>query len=80
LAGLSAKSDREWPTISDITNIVDPFNGQTSYTYDQVGRRTQRVLPNGIVTTWQYNWKDQVTNIVHKTSGGTVLASVAWED
>jgi len=31
------------------------------------------------VTTWQYNWKDQATNIVHKTSGGTVLASAYYQ-
>ena len=31
------------------------------------------------MTEWQYNWNDQVTNIVHKTSGGTVPASVLYE-
>lgn len=68
----------QYDAIGNITNIIDPFNGQTSFTYDQVGRRTQRILPNGIVTTWQYNWQDKVTNIVHKTSDGAVLASASY--
>jgi RHS repeat-associated protein len=63
----------------NITNVVDPFNGNSSFEYDRVDRRTKRTLPNGIVTEWQYNWKDQVTNITHMTSGGTTLASVLYE-
>lgn len=62
-----------------MTNVIDPFAGNTSFEFDRVGRRMKRTLPNGIVTTWDYNWKDEVTNIVHKTSGGTVLASVLYE-
>jgi RHS repeat-associated protein len=69
----------QYDSVGNVTNIIDPFNGQASFTYDQAGRRSTRTLPNGIVTTWQYNWKDQVTNIVHKTGGGTVLASVAYQ-
>jgi len=69
----------QYDAVGNITNVIDPFNGNTSFIFDQAGRRSTRTLPNGIVTTWQYNWKDQVTNIVHKTSGGTVLASALYE-
>jgi RHS repeat-associated protein len=65
--------------VGNVTNVIDPFNGNTSFEYDRVGRRTKCTLPNGIVTEWQYNWRDQVTNITHKTSGGTTLASVLYE-
>ena len=65
----------QYDASGNITNVIDPLNGNTSFIYDGANRRSQRTLPNGVVTTWQYNWKDQVTNIVHKTSGGTVLAS-----
>ena len=68
----------QYDGLGNITNVTDPLNGHTTYVYDQIGRRTQRTLPNGIVTTWQYNWKDQMTNIVHKI-GATVLASVAYQ-
>ncbi len=64
--------------LGSIDNITDPLNGQTVLEYDRVGRRTKRTLPNGVVTTWEYNWKDQVTNIVHKTGGGSTLASFSY--
>src|SRR3990172_5065200 len=64
--------------LGNVTNVVDPFNGQTKFEYDRVGRRTKRTLPNNVVSEWQYNWKDQVTNLTHKTSG-TTLASAAYE-
>jgi YD repeat-containing protein len=65
--------------VGNVTNVIDPFNGNTSFEFDRVGRRTKRTLPNGIVSEWQYNWRDQITNITHKTSGGTTLASVLYE-
>lgn len=65
-------------SVGNITNVTDPFNGETHFTFDLAGRQSTRTLPNGISTEWRYNWKDQVTNIAHKI-GGTVLASVAYE-
>jgi RHS repeat-associated protein len=63
--------------IGNIKTVTDPFNGVTSLEYDRVGRRTKRAFPNGVVTTWDYDWRDRVTNIVHKV-GSTVLASVIY--
>jgi len=68
----------KYDAIGNITNVVDPWGTQTSLEYDRVGRRTKRILGNAVVSEWQYNWKDQVTNITHKISG-TTLASVAYE-
>jgi RHS repeat-associated protein len=68
-----------YDAIGNITNITDPFGGHTTFQYDRTGRRTKRALPNGITTEWQYNWRDQITNMTHKNNGGTVLASVAYE-
>jgi RHS repeat-associated protein len=67
----------QYDEVGNITNIVDPFNASTSLIYDRVGRRTKRTFPNGVVTTWDYDWRDRVTNIVHKV-GSTVLASVTY--
>ncbi len=61
-----------------VTNVIDPFSGNTGFEYDRVGRRTKRVLPNGVVTEWKYDWRDRMTNISHKTSGGTTLASFGY--
>ena len=41
--------------VGNITNVIDPFNGNTSLVYDGANRRSQRTLPNGVVTTWQNN-------------------------
>jgi len=68
----------KYDAIGNVTNVVDPWGSQTRLEYDRVGRRTKRTLSNGVVSEWQYNWKDQVTNITHKI-GGTTLASVTYE-
>ena len=49
----------QYDAVGNITNIVDPSGGNTALVYDALNRRTQRTLPNGIVTTWQ-RWKFQV--------------------
>jgi len=67
----------QYDAVGNLTNVVDPWNGQTSFTYDQVNRKKTRTLPNSVVTTYDYDWRDRVTNIVHKI-GSTVLASVGY--
>ncbi len=67
----------QYDAVGNLTNVVDPWNGQTSFTYDQVNRKKTRTLPNGVVTTYDYDWRDRVTNIVHKI-GSTVLASAGY--
>ena len=69
----------QYDIAGNITNVIDPFNGNTGFEYDAVGRKTRRKLPNGTTTSWEYDWKNQITNIVHKTSSGTVLASMTYE-
>jgi YD repeat-containing protein len=67
----------EYDVVGNLKTITDPMSGQTSFTYDRVNRKTSRTLPNGVVTTYDYDWRDRVTNIVHKI-GTTVLASVGY--
>ncbi len=47
--------------------------------YDDADRLRERVLPNGVKTTYTYDELDQVESIVHQNSTGTVLASVNYE-
>ncbi len=65
--------------LSQVTQVIDHWNRTNRFEYDSVGRRFKRTLANGVVSEWKYNWKDQVTNLTHKTSGGTTLASMAYE-
>lgn len=76
-AGTAYVTKYEYDATGNITNVTDPFNGRTRFEFDRVGRRTKRVLPNDVVTEWQYDWRDRVTNIVHLNSSG-VLASFAY--
>jgi hypothetical protein len=32
------------------------------------------VLPNGVTTDWTYDHRDRTPSVVHKTSGGSVIA------
>ncbi len=68
-----------YDALNQITEVIDHWNRTNRFEYDRVGRRTKRTLANGVVSEWQYNWKDQVTNLTHKTGGGTTLASRAYE-
>src|SRR5947209_6096607 len=64
--------------LGNVIKIIDPFNGVTTFQYDRLNRRIKRTLPNGIVTTYDWDWRDRLINIVHKTSNGIVLASAAY--
>ena len=67
-----------YDALGNITN-VNALGQDTRYEYDRVGRRTKRVLPNGVITDWQYDWRDYVTNLVHKRfSDGQVLVSFGY--
>jgi RHS repeat-associated protein len=66
-----------YDAVGNVTNVIDHWGGNTYLEYDQVNRRTKRTLPNGVVSEWQYDWRDRVTNITHKISS-TTLASVGY--
>ncbi|HWQ92087.1 MAG TPA: RHS repeat-associated core domain-containing protein [Clostridia bacterium] len=78
LGGIAYVTRYQYDPIGNITNITDPLKGQTRLEYDRVGRRTKRTLPNNVVSEWQYDWRDRVTNVTHKTSGGNTLASFTY--
>jgi RHS repeat-associated protein len=58
--------------------VHDPLGGVTTMTYDRDGRLETRTLPNGVHSTWTYDARSRVESIVHETSTGTVIASVAY--
>lgn len=82
VAGPSYTNSYAYDPIGNLTNITVQLNNQTyqtSFQFDRVNRKTRRILPNGIVTTYQYDWRDRLTNVIHRTADGLVLASVAYE-
>jgi RHS repeat-associated protein len=79
--GASYTNQYTYDAVGNLTNITVRINGQTlqtTYLYDSVNRMIQRRLPNGIVTTYAYDWRDRVTSVVHSAANGTLLASVAY--
>lgn len=64
--------------VGNVSRVTDPMDGFAQFEYDRVGRRTKRTLPNNVVTEWQYDWRDRVTNLTHKV-GNNVLARALYE-
>lgn len=63
----------------NLTSIVDPIGGETTLEYDPVNRPVRRTYPNGVTTLYEYNDKNLITGIMHKDTGGVVLASARYE-
>lgn len=63
----------------NLTTVTDPLNGVTTLEYDAVNRLKKRTLPNGVVTSLQYNDRDQLTLIEHRDAAGQVLTSFAYQ-
>jgi RHS repeat-associated protein len=68
-----------YDAVGNLKTISDPMGRTTMMTYDAVNRLSERLLPNGVKSTYGYDALDRVISIVHLASNGTVLASVAYE-
>jgi RHS repeat-associated protein len=54
-------------------------DGTYSYTYDNEGNRTSRTnIASGEVTQYTWDYRNRLTSVVTKDSGGTVTKSVAY--
>jgi RHS repeat-associated protein len=59
-------------------NAVEITPEVTTYTYTPVGSRESVTLPNGIVTSYQYDSLNRLTNLTHSITG-TSLASFSYQ-
>lgn len=69
-----------------LTSMIAPVSrgGQTSegtysFSYDAAGRPIQRSFPNNVATTYSYDLKGQLLNMLHKKSDGALLDGFAYE-
>ncbi len=62
-----------------LTTLVDPNGQETTFVYDEAGRLTDKTLPNGVSTEYQYDTRDQVTAVIHRSAGGSVISSVQYQ-
>ena len=60
-----------------MTQLKDPQNGVTVYTYDKLGRELTKTLPNGVKTTHVYNEVGYETLLEERDASGTLLSSYA---
>jgi len=56
-----------------------PVDETTYYTYTKVGNRESVILPNGTVTSYQYDELNRLTNLTHRALGGDLLASYSYQ-
>lgn len=68
----------EYDGNGNLVKVIDPLGAETALVYDAVNRLIERRLPNGIVTTYDYNERDQVTSIIHRDAAGAVLVSFTY--
>ncbi|MFA4829679.1 MAG: MopE-related protein [Thermodesulfovibrionales bacterium] len=52
--------------------------GTFVFAYDSLGRRIKLLMPNGTYVTYSYDASSRLTNLTHKTSNGSVIASFAY--
>ena len=57
-------------------NLVQPE--VTTYAYSAVGSRDSQVLPNGIITTYDYDNLNRLINLSHHNAGHELLAEFAY--
>ncbi|MDE2420394.1 MAG: tandem-95 repeat protein [Gammaproteobacteria bacterium] len=58
-----------YDALNRLTSITDP-QGTTVYTYDANGNKTSEALPNGIITSYNYNARNRLVSIAYSTSNG----------
>jgi RHS repeat-associated protein len=57
----------------------NPVSEETRYTYTKVGSRETVTLPNGVVTAYQYDSLNRLTNLTHSVGGTNLLASYTYQ-
>jgi RHS repeat-associated protein len=65
-----------YDAVGNLVTVVDPY-GETTFEYDAANRLVTRTLPNGIVTTYSYDDRDNLVSIQH-VKDGAVLSSVTY--
>jgi RHS repeat-associated protein len=63
---------------NQLTSVTDMSGNNTIYTYNTVGMRTQRTLPNGIITSYGYDSLNRLTHISHQQGTQLPFASYTY--
>jgi YD repeat-containing protein len=55
-----------------LTTLTDAASLNTTFSYDSTDKLTSRTLPNGVVSTSQYDGLDRLTRLTHAKAGNTL--------
>jgi YD repeat-containing protein len=55
-----------------LTTLTDGASLNTTFSYDGTDKLTSRTLPNGVVTTSQYDDLNRLTRLTHAKAGNTL--------
>lgn len=62
--------------LTQVSYKIDSTTYTTTYGYDpQTGNLISKTLPNGVVTTYQYDTADRLTDCINRKSGGELISS-----
>ncbi len=62
--------------LTQVSYAIDATTYATTYAYDsQTGNLISKTLPNGVVTTYQYDTADRLTDCVNRKSDATLISS-----
>jgi YD repeat-containing protein len=77
-SGTAYTTTYDYDTFGNLKSVLDPAGGLTTMKYDVGNRLTERSLPNGVKSVYQYDDLDRVKSITHTNAQGQVLASVSY--
>ena len=62
-----------------MTLVVNPFGEVSYYEYAECGQVAKRTLGNGCISYYEYDIKDRVSRIDHRTSDLTQIAELQYQ-
>lgn len=68
----------EYNLNNQMTKITSDTTGSYTFTYDALGRRIKRTLPNDSYTTYSYDQLSRLTGITHKNAFNKKIDSFAY--
>src|SRR5262249_23209726 len=61
-----------------LTQLTDSASLNTTFGYDPTNKLTSRTLPNGVVSTWEYDGLDRLKHLMHE-KGANTLADFQYQ-
>ena len=80
-SGIAAIATYDYDKVDRLVNLTfnrGPIQETTNFVYDNAGRRTQTIHPNGVTTTYAYNKMNWISNLWTNNSAGNPLNYYAY--